>query len=364
MKICFVGNFTLNSGWVQHLYQYSRNSREIGVDMKFAGFIDNRIKRYFRTESKPERMREEHLKGKWYPIDRNIGKKSDFFVFTFDSSNYLHPINCRVELNSTLENIRRDRTFIIDADGKYNPRAECFNDTNHETMESYLSWQETFNSLSEFILQPSVNAGFGAKPFIFWTYYEQAIKPDVDLDIVYVGSNWFRQERVEEFFRGLSGLRKLYPRVSIIGRNWLNKDPHLTDEANKINGRFFLDNLIEVIEREEGSYEYLKNVGRARFSPILIRPILSYMKMFTPRMLETFASGTTPILPNYFDYAEALYGPEAEELRLGDDPEKKLRDMAENEPRYIAIANRIRDKLRREHSFQINRLINIIKQHQ
>jgi hypothetical protein len=96
-----------------------------------------------------------------------------------------------------------------------------------------------------------------------------------------------------------------------------------------------------------------KTMSRGKVNPILIRPILNEMGFVTPRMFETFAADTVPLIPNYFRHANELYGDEIFHLTLSPDPAVKIMEILENYQKYRDVSLRIGEKLRRKHSYQV-----------
>jgi len=363
MRICIHSSFFNTRGLSEPTYSLFKNGQKLGTNIVISGLVEKFVSDRIPVIGTPKEIKPDEKNpfiSNYFLTKRDVDSV-DLFVFYFESINPYEKRESPGKIEEILSIIPKRKRVVFDADGKYNPRCEFHGDSNLVNEEVRLSWKETIDDLSDVVLQPTAKPlSCNIIPFLFWGYSDAVNRPDICLDLLYWGANWFRQDRVEEFMNHIKSLRALFPRVAVFGNNWITPDTYAPKGANNTNPEFYLRNNIKLLEKIAEFGQFTQGLGRARFSPILIRPILSYMKMFTPRMLETFASGTTPILPNYFDYAEALYGPEAEELRLGDDPEKKLRDMAVNEPRYIAIANRIRDKLKREHNYR-RKIMDLLK---
>ncbi len=353
-KICFNAGLFYNVGAAETIYQYYRTSLTGKFDFVLSGYLEDKVARHIPTIGKPEPIRDDddNPNAHWYPLTKQNSRDIDLFVFYFDHGNFYDPIDSPGELEKVVSVVPREKTIIIDADGKSNPITTSEGDSNHKSEEIRQRWLTTFNALSDRVFQPSF--GIRAKnvnPFMFWGYREPSEKSETNCDLMYLGSNWFRLDRTIDFMKSLINLRDLYPRVALLGKNWLIPDQYWP-EATKQNLDFFKQNRIDVQEYMTEFGEFTEIIGRSRFSPILIRPVLNEMKMVTPRMFETFASGTTPILPSTFDYAIQLYGEEARELLIGDKPESKLRDMAQREDYYHVIADSIRTQLKANHSFE------------
>jgi hypothetical protein len=353
-KICFNAGLFYNVGATETVYQYYKTSLAGKFDFVLSGYLDDKVAQYIPTIGKPEPTRsgDNNLKAHWYPLTKQNSRDIDLFVFYFDHGNFYDPLDSPGELEKVVSAIPREKVIVIDADGKSNPITCEEGDSNHKSEDIRQRWLLTFNALTDRVFQPSfgINAP-SVKPFMFWGYRAQEQKPELKYDLMYLGSNWFRLERTIDFMKNLRNLRDLYPRVVLMGKNWLTVDQYWP-EATGQNLDFFIKNNIEVREFMSKFGEFTRIIGTSRFSPILIRPVLNKMKMVTPRMFETFASGTTPILPNSFDYAKHLYGKNADELIIGNTPEEKLRDMAQRESHYHLIASSIKGHLKANHSFE------------
>jgi len=362
MKICLRSNIYYNVGVAETIYQYFLASKDLGIDFKIAGFIEEKVTNFIQPISKPlpRRKNEINLHGRDYPITKENSKDVDLFVFYFDSQNPFKGGD-ENELERILSIVPREKSIVIDADGKYNPLMNTGDDSNHVNETERQEWIKTFRALSDRIFQPTLNPLCKeVKPFTFWGYKEPREKRKIEHDVLYLGSNWYRWDRMEEFMKQFEGLRDLFPRLTVMGSYWLSSDPYMPN-ANKHNPNFFKENDIKVQEYVTEFGEFTEILSGSRFSPILIRPVLSKMKMITPRMFETFASGTIPFLPPHFDYCEELYGKEAKELIIDGDTTSKLRDMNKREERYKKITEAMGERLRINNSYEkrIDELIKI-----
>ncbi len=353
MKICISAPLFYNVGVAETAFHYSQiNNKEF--DLVFSGYIEKRVAERVKVIGKPDPLSfdDDNSNARWYPITNENSRGIDLFVFYFDHGNFFESEQGEKELERIISITPREKRVVVDADGKYNQTYEYEGDKNHQSEESRKRWFSTFELLSDRIFQPSLKISNQKVRFLpFWGYKEPIKTRQKKYDVLYLGSNWFRMERVIKFMDNFTNLRSNFPNIAVLGKNWLMPDSYWP-EATKQNREFFNNREIELIEYMTDFGEFTELLSGSRFSPILIRPVLGKMGLITPRMFETFASGTIPILTNDFDYASKIYGDVVQELMLGEDPIKKLEDMSKREEYYNKIAKEIREKLRKEHSFE------------
>jgi glycosyltransferase involved in cell wall biosynthesis len=112
-------------------------------------------------------------------------------------------------------------------------------------------------------------------------------------------------------------------------------------------------------------FEYVIDaMSKARFNPVLLRSVFSKLSIVTPRIFETVAAGTIPLLVLEPQYVREIYGEHALELVLPDEaPEEKIVDIVNRPERYRELVMSIRAHLAEHHSHaaRLRRLIEIIE---
>jgi hypothetical protein len=93
-------------------------------------------------------------------------------------------------------------------------------------------------------------------------------------------------------------------------------------------------------------------LGKARFSPIIHRPLFNHLGLVTNRTFETFCADTLPLLLVPEPMADAIYGAQARPLVLGDDIAERVQDMLQRPERYWDAVLRTRAVLAERHSFR------------
>jgi glycosyltransferase involved in cell wall biosynthesis len=105
-------------------------------------------------------------------------------------------------------------------------------------------------------------------------------------------------------------------------------------------------------------------MSRATFNPVLLRPTFGRLGLVTPRLFETPAAGTIPLLGPGAAHVPELYGEGAGELVLPDEePQEKILDLVSRPERYAAIVAGIRRHLaeRHSHAARLRQLIEIVE---
>ena len=133
MKILFVMELRLNAGSIQAVSSYIRTGYELGHDFavygtKINGFASIR----FSTDV----------------------VSFDYIIFIFESNLYWLK---KLPLAHILAEAPRNRRFILDADGMYNPII-CIDgyDCNHENERNQKEWIDYYDSIADKIIQPVI----------------------------------------------------------------------------------------------------------------------------------------------------------------------------------------------------------------
>src|SRR5439155_351652 len=122
--------------------------------------------------------------------------------------------------------VPRSRRLVIDCDGMYSPQARSGSDTNHPGPDSWASWAELYQRLSDTVLQPCLGSPApGAQRFLY-----QGVDPEraraaasaapKEYDLIYVGNNWYRWPDISWLFKGLAAVRAKLGRIAIFGSYW------------------------------------------------------------------------------------------------------------------------------------------------
>jgi hypothetical protein len=141
-------------------------------------------------------------------------------------------------------------------------------------------------------------------------------------------------------------------RVTLFGQWWAGdgledyaEETHLDPEYLRING---------VETHPPVAFDEVEaTMGTGRLSPIFIRPVLNALELATPRMFETFAADTVPILPPNIRHARALYGDAIGPLCLPEDPAETIVAMLDQYADYVAFAREVAERLARNHSYEV-----------
>ncbi|WKZ25812.1 MAG: hypothetical protein QY322_00685 [bacterium] len=338
MKIAFVGNYQYNCGSSNALLGYVNAGKILGHDVRVSefGYIDEEIRKVV-----PVAERSWDL---------------DILVIVYES----YPFLSNEDLDEIRKSIPRSKILLIDPDCKYLEPSVLENDTNHPTPDSYEYWTTLYDSLSDKILQPTLDKITKEKvsKFIYFgidadNNFENIKK---DFDFLYVGNNWYRWDDITKLAKSTNSIRNVLKRIGVMGSHWDEKVMKGFEEATYSDPNFLKANNVEILKSAPyGKVE--SSMSRGLINPIYIRPILNKLKLVTPRMLETFAADTVPVIPEYFAHASELYGDTVKELVLSNE---KLLMIMKDYKKYSDISKGIRNKLVAEHSYEV-RLKELIK---
>ncbi len=345
MKIAFSGNFQYHCGSSNALLGYVKAGEKLGYDVRASEFgnIDKVIRKKVRVADKD-----------WKP---------DIFVIVYES----YPFLSDEDIIEIKTKIPRKKRILIDPDGRYLLPVSVEGDTNHPDKESYAFWHKLYDSLSDIILQPLLGNSNNLNNVHSFLYFgvdqsvanNKSIKKDFDL--LYVGNNWYRWDDICGLVDGLSLVRNRIKKIGLIGRYWDDELMEKDKSATFSDPEFLIKNDISFLESAPyGQVE--KAMGRGFMNPIFIRPILNKLKLFTPRMFETFVADTVPLIPKYFDHAPYLYGEAIKELTLSDNPADDLIRIMDDYGKYKDLAQKIQKSLIKKHSYEVRlkELLNFI----
>lgn len=338
MKIAFVGNYQYNCGSSNALLGYVNAGKLLGHDVRVSefGYIDDEIRKNIPVAERS-----------WVV---------DILVIVYES----YPFLSDQDLAEIRKSVPRSKILLIDPDCKYLEPCVLEDDTNHPTPDSYEYWTKLYDSLSDKILQPTLDKITKEKVhrFIYFGINNQDSFEQVkkDFDFLYVGNNWYRWKDIYNLTNSISSIRGKIKKVAVMGNHWDKNEMKGYEKATYSDPDFLINNNVEIIKSAPyGKVEL--SMSRGLINPIWIRPILNKLKLVTPRMLETFAANTVPVVPEYFTHASELYGNTINELVLSNE---KILMILEDYEKYLNISRGMRNKLIAEHSYEV-RLKELIK---
>lgn len=334
VKIAFVGNFEYNCGSSNTLLGYIRIGKTLGYDVRASefGYVDKIIRTKIPVASR-----------KWNP---------DLLVVVYES----YPFLSDEDIEQIKDSIPRKKRVLIDPDGKYLSPRSAEDDSNHPTEGSYAFWSNLYDSLSDVILLPFLKVNKSRHNVHSFLYFgiDNTI-PDYsnvkkDFDLIYVGNNWYRWKDIELIVSGISSIRDYVKHIGLIGMYW-DEVKEGNEKATYSNSDFLEKNSIKLYKSVPyGQVE--KTMSKGLLNPIFVRPILNELNLVTPRMFETFAADTIPLLPNYFKNAPQLYGESAEVLFLSDNIAERISTILQNYNKYKNLVIKIRNNLVSRHSYE------------
>ena len=150
----------------------------------------------------------------------------DYAVLIFESGlDWLSALR----LPGLLAGMPRERRFILDADGMYNP-VTCVHgyDRNHADESARQRWLAHFQALSDRVAQPTfASHELGVDPLPFYGYDARNVRGRVDRDhadpdraakewdVLHVGHNWWRWREVSRLL--LPALEQARPHIGEVG---------------------------------------------------------------------------------------------------------------------------------------------------
>lgn len=209
-----------------------------------------------------------------------------------------NPFLTESDLSVIERHFPRSKRTVIDADGHWSPLIQVGTDNNGRPCGA-ASWRGQIEAISDVILQPCLtSATQGASPFPYFGMPEECSAEDnrypKDVDVQYVGANWFRYPALAEVFEAARAALGAEAALQVLGTYWDGTSRPGFEDGTTAD----VDRLATLQVRCGPSVPFgsvIDNMSRSRISPVLVRPVLSAMKMLTPRMFETLAAHTIPI---------------------------------------------------------------------
>jgi hypothetical protein len=269
-----------------------------------------------------------------------------------------------------LDGIPRERRVVLDLWGRFNETIRLEHDFNHlEKLDGHAGWEweEGLRAISDTILQPTLSPlRQDVGSFLFHGFDPASIvKPHPTardaaaawsgktFGAMYVGSNWQRWEQVRRFLEGYAVARERVGPVCLTGWDWsarpewavrmgimgIDTDPALLSRLG--------------VEARDGMRfdEVVGSLGRAKFAPVIHRPLFRRLGIVTNRTFETFYADSLPILLLPRDFVVAIYGEAALALVPGEDIAAYLDDALSRPEVYWEAVLQTRSHLARHHSY-------------
>jgi len=274
-----------------------------------------------------------------------------------------------------IDHIPRQRRIALDLWGRYNDTVRIEHDFNHlEKLDGHQAWewQEAIQSISDRVLQPTlspVKTGVGS--FLFHAFDSSSVMSgqrsakdaaaawcsagptEKPYGAAYVGSNWHRWAGVRDFLEQYDKVRAKIGPARLSGWDWSERPQWAID-----NGIAGVDTDPELLARlgvEVGDgmryHEIVPLLGRARFAPILHRPLFRHLGFVTGRTFETFHADAVPVILLPRDQVAAIFGPAGLELTPGDDIAGHLESQLSHPERTWDAVLATRAHLAKHHSY-------------
>ena len=275
-----------------------------------------------------------------------------------------------------LDGIPRERRAVVDLWGRFNDTIGVDHDFNHlEQLDGHLGWEwvEALQAISDTILQPTlVPLRPDVRSFLFHAYDAGSVArprasareaaaawrgagPDErPYGVMYVGNNWQRWDQVRELLQQVGPLRRELGRPCLIGSDWDQRPDWAVQQGIMgidVDAAFLGERDVEIRGGVRFD-EVIGLLGKARFAPVLHRPLFRRLGFVANRTFETFSADTLPVLMLPEDFVEAVYGPEALALVPRGDVAAHLMDAMSRPEVYWGAVLRTRSYLSRHHAFE------------
>lgn len=275
-----------------------------------------------------------------------------------------------------LDSVPPERRIIVDCTGRYNETITVEHDFNHlEKMDNHMGWEwiDGFDAVAKTILQPTLAPlRPSARGFLFHGFDPAAVERPYDdpeeaaqswsgrtaeakrYGLVYVGNNWQRWSQMRSLLEAIEPSREVIGPICLTGWAW-DYRPEWAAELGIEGIDTDADMLREMAVELRGNVSFdqvIPLVSQARLSPVIHRPLFNHLGIVTNRTFETFCSDAVPLLMLPAPMIDAVYGPAARLLAIGDDVAGHIQDIVRRPEAYWDAILKTRAHLASCHSFQ------------
>jgi len=329
-RILFAGNFHWNAGSSHTIAEYARVAHAagclVGVSAELAR-MDNQVPA--------------HL-----PLVDDL-RWGTHLVLIFEGRQFL-----TLRQLEQCERIPRHRRLVVDPDGHWGPFASLGADDNGSG-HRHASWLSLYRRLADVVLQPKAEGTLpdGAE---FFPYFgmppahraaDDAPPTDVmDYQLQYIGGNWWRWKALADVITAALAAQPPVTRMRVCGRWWDGATCPGHEEASRSQPGWLAEHGVRV-ERPVPFGQVVSEMSRSVASPVLARPLLARLGMLTPRMFETPASGSIPLITADLAFLATVYGDEAAQLTFGQRPGSLVERVLQDTVRYRQLTATIQRRL-------------------
>ena len=275
-----------------------------------------------------------------------------------------------------LDRVPRNRRIIVDCTGRYNDTITVEHDFNHlERMDNHLGWEwvDGFDAVAGTVLQPTLAPlRSSARSFLFHGFDPDAVERPYEsgeqaarcwagqtcepkpYGMVYVGNNWQRWSQMKSLLTAIRSIQDKIGPLCLAGWAWDYRPDWAAELGiDGIDTDYALLQEMGVEIKGNVSFEQvIRFVSQGRFTPVIHRPLFNHLGTVTNRTFETFCSDTVPLLMLPDQMIEAIYGPAARRLAVGEDPAAHISDILVHPDVYWDAIVKTRTHLARTHSFE------------
>jgi hypothetical protein len=278
-------------------------------------------------------------------------------------------------LARVLDGMPKEQRVIIDCTGRFNDTIRIEHDYNHlEKLDGHQGWEwvEGFQAVSDKVLQPTLAPRRAdARSFLFFGYDSSATSRSYlsageaaklwnsngvgrEYGLAYVGNNWQRWTQMKNLLEALEPIKERVSPIALRGWAWDERPPWAAEHG--FGGLdvdpALLQRLGVAIGPPIAFQEVIQFQGKARFCPVIHRPLFNELGFVTNRTFETFSSDTLPVLLFPESIIESVLGEDAFSLAAGDDPRGKIEDMLQRPELYWDAVLKTRAYLSAHHSYE------------
>lgn len=246
----------------------------------------------------------------------------------------------------------RSRRAVIDADAHWCPYVDIRTDNNGWPCGT-TAWREQISAISDLVLQP--RSGTPCNGATVFPYHGMppvsapTTQVATDAHVHYVGCNWFRSPALVEVFGAARAALGQGAILRVSGRFWDGKTRPGFEAATRADTDAL--DALQVQRCPPVAFgAVVSTMSASLLTPVLVRPLLSKLRMLTPRMFETIAAATIPLYRAEDRYIGAIWG-DSGMFCLGSNPEARIREIVSAVTEFRSATADLRAEMYQRYSY-------------
>lgn len=331
MRLLVAGEFAWNCGSSHVIREYVRHASTAGMAIKLSSQFGSHD---------DEMLRE-------LPYCDDLSWATHLLV-VLEGNAFLTDQN----LTTIARALPRSNRAVLDADAHWCPTVNVGTDSNAWPCGRE-AWRDQISAVSDLVLQPRAVAGCdGAVAFPYFGMPPApngAASTTATADVQYVGANWFRFPALVEVLRAARAALGDDAVLRVFGTYWDGSTRPGFEDGTHANVH-----TLESLGVHRGPPvpfgSVVSQMSASVLTPVLVRPVLSALRMLTPRMFETLAASTIPLYRAEDEYVGEIWQDRGA-FCLGPEPVTRIAQIVGDLNEMRRVATDLREHMYSRYSY-------------